>query len=294
MTNPTDQTDRAGIHAVGAAFTKLGWVFREQPTSDYGIDAHAEKMNSDGTAGGKLIALQIKTGASYFRKKGENFVFYGEARHRDYWTNHSLPVFLILHNPDTGITLWQRIERHLIIEGKEGNWSIEIPSKQTLDAKNEQFIAAGIASDASSLRRARLALDLPLLSEFASKPSGFIKVPEWVNKTLNFRGADIIFGDDPTAKVGVNVGVLMAGRNIGRFMAVFFPWLDWDYHEYIGEENYSFEVAVHVLKVSLNTIGEAALTLETFYEDGVEEKTVVIRRSPDDDDEMEFWYDPED
>ena len=110
MVNSTDQTDRSDIHAVGAIFTRLSWAFREQPTSDYGIDAQAEKLNLDGKGGGKLIALQIKTGASYFRKKGGEYVYYGEERHREYWINHSLPVFLIIHNPETNLTLWQRVE----------------------------------------------------------------------------------------------------------------------------------------------------------------------------------------
>jgi hypothetical protein len=114
-------------------------------------------------SGGKLIALQIKTGASYFRKLGDDYVFYGEDRHREYWTNHSLPVFLILHNPESGLTLWQRIERHLIEEGAGGRWAIVIPPHQTLDEDQEHFIAAGIASDISSLRRVRLAIDLPLI-----------------------------------------------------------------------------------------------------------------------------------
>jgi hypothetical protein len=63
MAISTDQFNRAGIHAVGAIFTRLGWAFLEQPTSDYRIDGQAEKLNPDGKAGGKLIALQIKTGA---------------------------------------------------------------------------------------------------------------------------------------------------------------------------------------------------------------------------------------
>ncbi len=93
MAGSSDQTDREGIHAVGLIFTRLNWIFREQPTSDYGIDAQAEKRNPDGKAGGKLIALQIKSGPSYFRPRGDGYVYYGEARHREYWSNYSLPVF---------------------------------------------------------------------------------------------------------------------------------------------------------------------------------------------------------
>jgi len=266
MARSTDQTDRAGIHAVGAIFTKLKWAFREQPTSDYGIDAQAEKLNADGKAGGKLIALQIKTGASYFRERGENYVFYGEERHREYWTNHSLPVFLILHNPETGVTLWQRVERHLIEDGKDGRWSIEIPASQTLDEKHEPYIAAGIASDLPSLRRARLALALPLIKQFAEHSDGYLRIQDWVNKTLNYRGADIVFGDDPDGDADIRVNAWMPGYTIEYYMAVFFPWLDWTVHEYIGEEEGAFEVAVYILSVSLSDVGKAVLALEKFYE----------------------------
>lgn len=89
----TEQTSRIGINAVEAIFLEMGWIFREQPTSDFGVDAQAEiKVGKQAT--GRLIALQIKSGASYFKKRGENFVYYGSREHLDYWTNHSLPVFL--------------------------------------------------------------------------------------------------------------------------------------------------------------------------------------------------------
>ena len=163
MTKSPDQIDRAGILAVGLMLEKLDWVFREQPTSDFGIDAQAEKRNRDGSAGGKLIALQIKSGKSYFRRRGDGYVFYGEDRHRDYWTNHSLPVFIILHNPEDGMTLWQRVDRHLIMELDDGRWLIPVPADQALDEANIHYLEEGIASDLPSLRRARLVLDVPLM-----------------------------------------------------------------------------------------------------------------------------------
>lgn len=265
MASATDQTDRTGIHAVGAIFTKLNWAFREQSTSDFGIDAQAEKLNPDGKAGGKLIALQIKTGASYFRNRGEDYVFYGDERHREYWTNHSLPVFLILHNPDTGVTLWQRIERHLIEDGKDGRWAIGIPATQTLDEKHAHLVEAGIASDLPSLRRARLALDLPLMKQFAEHSDIYLRVEDWVNKTLNFRGAEVVFSEEPDDDADLSIDAWMPGYTIEYYMAVFFPWLDWKLHEYVGEEHGSYEVAVHVLSVKLSDVGEAALKLEEFY-----------------------------
>jgi hypothetical protein len=60
-----------------------------------------ERYSTNNEPTGKLIALQIKTGASYFRPKGDDFVFYGELRHLEYWTRHSLPMFLVLHDPSS-------------------------------------------------------------------------------------------------------------------------------------------------------------------------------------------------
>ena len=75
-----------------------------------GVDAHIEEM-VNGRSTGKLIALQIKTGKSYFRPQGDDFVFYGEKRHLEYWTHHRLPVYIVIHNPEDGLTLWQEYGR---------------------------------------------------------------------------------------------------------------------------------------------------------------------------------------
>lgn len=265
VAKPTNQTERAGVHAVGAIFTALGWAFREQPTSDFGIDAHAEKLNDDGLGGGKLIALQIKSGPSYFKKRGDDYVFYGEDRHREYWTNHSLPVFIVLHDPETQLTLWQKVEQHLIEEGKDGRWSITIPAKQQLDKANEQYIAQGIASDLGSIRRHRLTLDLPLIRQFAEHEMAYLHVEDWVNKSLNFRRTTVVFGDDPDAEADLDLDTWLPAYTIGRFMAVHFPWLDWKEHEYIGAEHGSYEVACWVLEVELSNVGKAALVLDDFY-----------------------------
>src|SRR5882724_7515182 len=110
---PSDNTERVGVNAIEAIFLKeFDWAFREQSVSDYGIDAIVEEK-VDGQPTGKLVALQIKSGASYFKKRRGNYVFHGELRHLNYWTSHSLPVFLILYNPEDGSAVWQRIDRHL-------------------------------------------------------------------------------------------------------------------------------------------------------------------------------------
>lgn len=39
----TELISRIGIHGVATIIHKLGWLFRERPISDYGIDAHKSK-----------------------------------------------------------------------------------------------------------------------------------------------------------------------------------------------------------------------------------------------------------
>src|SRR5271166_6549021 len=135
----SDTKERVGVHAVATIIEReLQWIFREQTTSDYGIDAHVEERDPDGKGTGKLIALQIKSGASFFKPKDHGYVFYGERRHLKYWTNHSLPVFIILHNPETQLTIWQKIDQNSVKETKNG-WSIFIPETNILDASEKHY-----------------------------------------------------------------------------------------------------------------------------------------------------------
>lgn len=59
--------ERIGVVSTEKIINKMGLIFREQPTDDYGIDAQIETMEK-GYATGKLIAVQIKSGISFFMK----------------------------------------------------------------------------------------------------------------------------------------------------------------------------------------------------------------------------------
>ena len=50
------QMDRIGVNAVEAIFVKeLGWIFREQTISDWGIDAHVEVAEEERPTGRLLV-----------------------------------------------------------------------------------------------------------------------------------------------------------------------------------------------------------------------------------------------
>jgi hypothetical protein len=45
----------------------MKWLFRRQLESDFGIDAQAEIVNDEGNPTGQFVAMQIKSGPSFFR-----------------------------------------------------------------------------------------------------------------------------------------------------------------------------------------------------------------------------------
>jgi tetratricopeptide (TPR) repeat protein len=128
--------DSSATAAVGEAAAKLeisrwGWAFRLQPERDYGIDAHAELI-AGADRSGKLIALQIKAGQSYFGEPVDGgWVYRDGDRHLRYWLGHCLPVVLLLHDPDSGVTYWVHITPDAI-EYTETEWKIVVPSSQVL------------------------------------------------------------------------------------------------------------------------------------------------------------------
>lgn len=138
--NKIDLTERIGVHKVALIFLeKFGWIEREQTITDVGIDMQVEIVeNSEPT--GQLLALQIKSGESYFKEeKDNNVIFRGQKKHLDYWTNYSLPVFIILHNPATNKTYWQRVIPTKTKKTEKG-WKIAVPYDQPLSVMHKEDI----------------------------------------------------------------------------------------------------------------------------------------------------------
>jgi hypothetical protein len=255
-------TERAGVTAAQNAFGTMGWFFREQPLIDFGIDAQVEIVE-DNEPNGRLIALQIKSGPSFFaRKRGCAYRFFGEKGHLEYWLRHCLPVFLVLHNPDNGMLLWQRVERHLVNETANG-WSIDIPEENILDNRAAHFIACGISSDENSQIRFAFSTGLELMRQVEDRQDIYLSIDIWVNKSLGFRGAKIFY-DDYNKEIPDLVVDTWAPIHSVEFIAQkIFPWAEFEYAEPINDT--SGEVDRHVLGLKLNDYGKKFLDLERFY-----------------------------
>jgi len=286
----TALTERAGVAAVQAAFTKMGWFFREQTVTDFGIDAQVEIVEGDKPIG-RLIALQIKSGSSYFsHKQGTNYRFYGQTEHLEYWLRHSLPVFLVLHNPQDGMILWQRVERHLVHEAAKG-WSIDVPDQNVLDDRAATFIAKGISSDSSSQTRFGFAGGLDLMRRLEQGKDIYLSITIWINKSLGFRGAKVFFDDYNKKAADLFVNTFAPVHDVAFIAKKIFPWAKFEYVEPILEV--AGEVETHILQVELNEYAMQFLQLERFY-DGVAPSPPFPDPIQDEDAELspsDFYYD---
>lgn len=128
----TDRSERRGVALVSGIFEYLGFAFREQSESDFGIDGHAELIDFE-RATGQLLGIQIKSGPSYFSEQSENsIVFRADAAHVDYWLNHALPVIVCLCDIDNPIVYWQVVnDTTAIVIGK--GYRFDVPLTQILD-----------------------------------------------------------------------------------------------------------------------------------------------------------------
>lgn len=121
-----------GVYSVGRIFQKeLKWIFRDQPKADHGIDAHVEICN-DGAPTGQLVAVQIKSGKSFFKNLCEDgYVFRFGDWHHKYWLNHCLPVIVVLYNPVNELVFWQEIN-HETVQSTGLGYKVIVPFENLL------------------------------------------------------------------------------------------------------------------------------------------------------------------
>ena len=143
MTADTDETDRAGIALCALQVTsQLGLIFREQGTSDFGVDAQAE-MKREGRPTGRLVGLQIKAGPAYFSKPYEDgWIFRPKKKHIQYWLNHSLPVYVLLVDLEAMTVYWQEITEQRLRTGPRGGVYIQVPRANVLATAGGPWEAA--------------------------------------------------------------------------------------------------------------------------------------------------------
>jgi hypothetical protein len=69
------KVERMGVAALDHEVSSWGWSYRNQEIEDYGIDGHIEPFDETDRPTGRLLAVQVKSGPSYFERTtgGWNF-----------------------------------------------------------------------------------------------------------------------------------------------------------------------------------------------------------------------------
>ena len=133
MVGVADNIDRRGIHLAGAAFESIGFAFREQATSDFGIDAHLEPR-AESRGSGELFALQVKSGDSYFHEPADGgWWLRTDQLHANYWLRHVLPVILVLVDVKQRRAFWEAVTNRTV-RFTENGAKILIPRDQEVNA----------------------------------------------------------------------------------------------------------------------------------------------------------------
>jgi hypothetical protein len=125
---------------------ELHWIFRKNHQEhDYGIDAYIDLTTDLRQVTGKSIALQVKTGESYFTEKNTfGWVYRDQIEHLNYYLNHQIPVFILLVNEKENKVYWCLCEFDKTEQAGE-NWKITIPFNQVLNgdsrAQFEKYVS---------------------------------------------------------------------------------------------------------------------------------------------------------
>lgn len=223
MTQP--KTERLGVSALDYFFSEKGWLFREQTTHDYGIDAHVEIVENQRPTG-KLIALQIKAGLSFFNEEvGDSYLFRTDDKHIAYWVGHSMPVIIVLFNPETRQAYWQHVSNETVKATGKG-WKIPVP-KISIFEKPEKHLSAleALTQPEPYIRRLnRLRIDRYWMNLIEQGYEVRVEFDDWINKSLD-RYQVTISADGKkeswpmlyTPSVGVE-----------GMLSHFFPWADFN------------------------------------------------------------------
>lgn len=224
--NRYSETERIGINAVEAiVLNELKWIFREQPIVDMGIDAHIEFVE-DGTPSGKLLGLQVKTGKSNFYETVDAYVYYGDSIHLDYWINHSLPVILVGHIPETNETFWIHVNEDTAEPTPKG-WKISIPKTSSFSNDSYNNLIKLFEGTTREQKLRQLTIHKPLMRYVESGKKVSVEIEDWYNKSLS-RSNIIIYVYDENNKETVEMEWMQywTGLSIQEVIERLFPWFD--------------------------------------------------------------------
>lgn len=155
-----NNTERIAIYAIGKVIeSDLGWIFREQPIVDVGIDALIEQ-SINGNPTGKFLATQIKSGEKNFHFSKNKYTYYVSLTHYHYWLNLDIPIIMIIFLPKNEEILWESISKKTLKKSKL-RWKLDILESKKLDKNSkEEFVTLFNSTQKRNMNFATLVDDI--------------------------------------------------------------------------------------------------------------------------------------
>jgi hypothetical protein len=181
------------------------------------------------------IRDRIKSGSSFFREEREDsYVYRMGDQHVAYWVGHSMPVVIVLYNPDTRSAHWQQVTR-VNVECTGKHWKIEIPKSNMFEnAQRTLADLQAITQPEPYIRRLnRLRVDRRLMDLVGEGMEVRVTFENWVNKSLPRYQVTIYTNDEketwPT--------LYAPGVGVEAMLQHFFPWANYAVDENDCQEN---------------------------------------------------------
>lgn len=273
--------ERMGVYAANRLTAQLhGLIFREQRSGDTGLNAHLE-VAEDYPKTGKMVGLQVRSsGAEGVERTARGYACRGEMAHVAYWLQHSLPVILMVYEPDGDRLLWEAV-RAEDIEISGQHWELLVPYDQPYGPEAVDRIAD---LPCYSPYLARLALDRPWMQLIEMGRGILVEMDEWVNQPSPRGSLRLSVLGEHEERESVYDWAFQTDADMPHALrlASLFPWAHIAadaafYQERTGETPEggvtpwtveAGEIARFRLRLSLNDLGRSFLTLEQFLRRG--------------------------
>lgn len=235
-------TERIGVHHCAEIAVRNKWIFREQPVDDIGIDAHMEFVDESGK-NRQLLALQIKSGSSWFKDKKDDYIVFRDINERQYhyWTTNSLPCIVVLHNPDDNMCIWQKLTDKTIERTKGGRgkgFFVKVPTAQTFLNYSSNETLLSFTNLPKHVLNYNFLLSQKKFIQII-KDGGTVKLhsTEWVNKSSG-RGETELIVDDGENEKRYLYPYYFPFTPYTEVFPKLFPWADFEADEdfYLEED----------------------------------------------------------
>ena len=245
-----NKTERIGVYHCAEIAVRNDWLFREQPVDDIGIDAHMEFVDKCGKHR-QLLALQIKTGSSWFKEKKDNSFVFRDINERQYiyWTTNSLPCIVVLYNPDNDMCVWQKLTEKTIERTKDGSgkgFLVKVPIDQVFlnTTSNENLLS--FSNLPEQVLNYNFLLSQKKFMQIV-KDGGKVRLhsKEWVNKSSGIGETELIV-DDGKEEKRYQYPYRFPYTPYTEVFPKLFPWADFEADEdFYWEEDESLWRAYH-------------------------------------------------